>query len=239
METEKQAMTLDTLNSSQRIIAEDIKTPRLVGETYMKSPTRGGANPVRYGIFECQYCGKHWESLLKAVKYGHTKSCGCYRSKIKSTHGMRSHRFYNTWITMRGRCLNIKDKNYKNYGGRGITVCEEWLDVRNFVAWAESTHPNIEGLSLDRIDNDLGYSPENCRWADRSTQNINQRISKRNTSGFVGVNWSKSKSIWVANIKHHKVLKYVGGFKTKEEAVLARDQYIIKNKLPHKLSTQY
>lgn len=64
--------------------------PRLVGETYMKSPTRGGAKPVRYGIFECQYCGKHWESLLKAVKYGHTKSCGCYRRKIKSTHGMCS-----------------------------------------------------------------------------------------------------------------------------------------------------
>ena len=55
----------------------------------------------------------------------------------------------------------------------------------------------------------------------------------------MGVNWSKSKSIWVVNIKHHKISKYVGGFKTKEEAVLARDQYIIKNKLPHKLSTQY
>ena len=90
-----------------------------------------------------------------------------------------------------------------------------------------------------RLIGDLGYSPENCRWADRTTQSINQRKYKSNTSGFVGVNWSKSKSIWVVNIKHHKISKYVGGFKTKEEAVLARDQYIIKNKLPHKLSTQY
>ena len=118
-------------------------------------------------------------------------------------------------------------------------VWDGWLDVVKFIAWAELTHPNLEGYTLDRIDNDKGYSPENCRWADALTQNTNQRISKRNTSGFVGVNWSKSKSIWVVNIKHHKVLKYVGGFKTIEEAVLARDQYIIKNKLPHKLSTQY
>ena len=79
-------------------------------------------------------------------------------------------------------------KAYKDYGGRGITVCEEWLDVANFISWAESTHPNTEGLSLDRIDNDKGYSPENCRWVDKTIQAINQRIGRNNTSGYVGGN---------------------------------------------------
>ena len=63
------------------------------------------------------------------------------------------------------------------------------MDVANFVAWAESTHPNMEGYTLDRINNDKGYSPENCRWADTTTQAINQRMKKNNKSGYVGVIW--------------------------------------------------
>ena len=220
-------------------LERDMK-PRLIGDLGMGYPTSKSTKKYRCGLYECQYCGKEFETQVSNVKKKDTRSCGCQIiNNFGTTHGLKSNRFYQTWYNMVKRCNNPKDNNYMDYGARGITVCEEWLDVSNFVAWAESTHPNIEGVSLDRIDNDLGYSPENCRWADRSTQNINKRISKRNTSGFVGVNWSKSKSIWVVNIKHHKVLKYVGGFKTKEEAVLARDQYIIKNKLPHKLSTQY
>ena len=210
-------------------------TPKLVGEIYLRKANESSKYRASYGIFECQYCGKEFETKYAYIKNGDTKSCGCQAVK----HSLSSNKFYSTWHKMLHRCSNVNNKDYKSYGGRGITVCEEWLDVTNFIAWAEATHPDIEGVSLDRIDNDLGYSPENCRWAGRSTQNINKRISKRNTSGFVGVNWAKSKSIWVVNIKHHKVLKYVGGFKTIEEAVLARDQYIIKNKLPHKLSTQY
>ena len=212
-------------------------TPKLIGETYMKYPTEISQQRYRFGVYECQYCGKEFEAMTAHIKSGNTRSCGC--QKGGNTHGLSHNQFYQTWYDMKYRCYNTKRRDYKHYGARGITVCEEWLDVANFVAWAEKTHPNTEGMSLDRIDNDKGYSPENCRWADRTTQSINQRKYKSNTSGFVGVNWSKSKSIWVVNIKHHKISKYVGGFKTKEEAVLARDQYIIKNKLPHKLSTQY
>ncbi len=210
--------------------------PRLIGETWRKYPTEKSTQRATFGLYECGYCGTKFETQVSNIHRGITKSCGCL---VGEKHGLTTNKFYRVWSDMIGRCINTKNKDYKNYGERGITVCDEWLDIKKFIAWAERTHPNTEGYSLDRIDNSLGYSPENCRWADRSTQNINKRISKRNTSGFVGVNWSKSKSIWVVNIKHHKVLKYVGGFKTIEEAVLARDQYIIKNKLPHKLSTQY
>ena len=137
------------------------------------------------------------------------------------------------------RCTNPNNKDYKDYGGRGITVCEEWLDVIDFVAWCEATHPNIEGYSLDRIDNDNGYSPENCRWANRLVQNINQRMKSTNTSGYNGIIWNKKNSNWGAVIGIATKNVYIGSFLTKEEAALARDNYIIENKLPHKLSTEY
>ena len=137
---------------------------------------------------------------------------------------------------MVGRCNNPKNSSYKNYGGRGITVCEEWLDVRNFIAWCEMTHPNIEDISLDRIDNDKGYSPENCRWADKTTQAINQRRMKNNTSGYVGIYWNKASKKWDAKIGVNSKLVHIGTFPLIENAIEARNNYIIENELPHKLS---
>ena len=211
-------------------------TPKLIGETWRKYPTETSAQLVTYGLFECQYCGEEFEAITKNVKKGNTKSCGCLSG---GKHGLSSNKFYQTWYDMKYRCYNTMRQDYKDYGARGITVCEEWLNVSNFVAWCEMTHPNTEGVSLDRIGNDKGYSPENCRWADKTTQNINQRIQKNNTSGYVGVSWDKSKDKWVAKIKVNKVVIYIGSFLTKEEAVQARDNYIIENSLPHKLSTDY
>ena len=219
---------------NDEIKIEKDMTPKLIGETYMKYPTETSQQRYRYGLYECQYCGKEFEAITKDIKKGHTKSCGCQKGGI--THGLRNNKFYKTWNDMIRRCTNHKATGYKNYGGRGITVCDEWLDVTNFVAWCEETYPNIKGYSLDRIDNDKGYSPENCRWADRATQNINQRKSSANTSGFVGVYWDISKNKWTAKVGSNNKLINIGAFKTKEEAVQARDNYITQNKLPHKLS---
>ena len=185
----------------------------------------------------CQYCGKEFETQISNVKRGHTKSCGCFTAN--RTHGLRNHRFYKTWKHMVDRCNNPKIKAYKDYGGRGISVCEEWLDIRNFVDWCDLTHPNQEGYTLDRINNDKGYSPENCRWVDKSTQAINRRMRRTNTSGFVGVGFNKSKGKWEASLKLNNIYKYIGRFNTIEEAAQARDNYIIENNLPHKLSTEY
>ena len=211
-------------------------TPRLVGETYRKYPTEKSTQKVTYGLFECQYCKKEFEARTTHIKSGNTKSCGCLSG---GKHGLHQNKFYKTWYNMTYRCNNPKIKAYKNYGGRGITVCEEWLDVRNFVDWAEKTYPNIEGYTLDRIDNDKGYSPENCRWADRATQVINQRMRRTNTSGYVGICWNNKNNNWVAKIKSGDFFIYIGSFPTKEEAVQARDKYILENNLPHKLSTDY
>mgnify|MGYP003608972505 CR=1 FL=1 len=213
-------------------LEEDMK-PKLIGETWRKYPTETSTQKATYGLFECQYCRKEFECQVSDVKRGRTKSCGCL---LGIKHGLTNSRFYKTWKGMLQRCTNPNHKAYKDYGARGIAVCEEWQDVTNFVAWAESTHPNMEGYTLDRIDNDKGYSPENCTWSDKTTQAINQRIMKNNKSGYVGI-YYKSNKKWGANIRINKILKQIGSIKTKEEAVQARDNYIIENNLPHKLST--
>ena len=212
-------------------------TPKLIGETYMKYPTETSQRRYRYGLYECQYCNIEFEAITEDIKSGNTKSCGCQKGGI--THGRSNSRFYKTWTDMIRRCTNHKATGYKNYGARGITVCEEWLDVRNFIAWCEETYPNIKGYSLDRIDNDKGYSPENCRWVDRTTQALNRRKMKHNKSGFVGVSWNKTHQDWAAYIKVKSKQRSIGTFLTIEEAVLARDNYITQNSLPHKLSTDY
>lgn len=220
-------------------LEEDMK-PKLIGETWRKYPTEKSSQLVTYGLFECQYCGKEWECVVQSIKTGNTISCGCQKSlyfKNKSTHGLSKNIFYAKWISIKDRCYNPNFIKYKDYGGRGIIVCEEWLDVRNFVTWCEQTY--IEGMSLDRINNDEGYSPENCRWATREIQNTNQRVRSTNTSGFAGVSWEVEKERWVAYICANGNNKKLGRFLTKEEAVQARDNYIIENNLPHKLSTDY
>ena len=212
-------------------------TPKLLGETYFRKATDTSPQRYRYGLYECQYCGKEWECLATTIKNGVTKSCGCFTSN--STHNLTKHPLFKTWHNMKNRCYNKNFKQYADYGGRGITVCEEWLDIKNFVDWVDNKSNWEEGLSLDRIDNDKGYSPDNCTFSTKTIQSINQRQQSNNTSGYVGVNWDAKVSKWRARVTMFKKEKHIGTFKTKEEAVLARDNYIIENKLPHPLSTDY
>ena len=215
-------------------LVKDMK-PKFIKDLGMRYPTANNKYKYRFGLYECQYCGSEFECKSDSVNTGNTKSCGCLRGG-NPTHGLRSHRFYPTWYNMTYRCSNPKSKDYKDYGARGITVCEEWLDIRNFTEWCNSTCPKLEGYTLDRINNDKGYSPENCTWSDKTAQVLNRRIMKNNKSGYVGVIWYIRDKRWVVNIRISKKLINIGSFKDKIEAVLARDNYIIENKLPHKLS---
>ena len=210
------------------------KRPILLEDLGMQYYNEGSKYRARFGLYKCGYCGKEFRGSTYAVKAMSIKSCGCLGGE---KHGLRNHKFYNTWYNMVGRCNNPKTDCYTYYGGRGITVCDSWQDIKNFVEWAESTY--VEGMTLDRIDNDKGYSPDNCRWADKTTQLINQGKRRDNKSGYVGVSWRKDRNKWTVRIRGEGKYICVGHYIELEEAAEARDNYIISNNLPHKLSKDY
>ena len=118
-------------------------------------------------------CGSEVVVAKNNLRSGNTSSCGCIRIK----HGLSKNPLYAVWWEMRERCTNPKHPAWRDYGGRGLTVCKRWLKVENFVADMEDSYPG-KGYELDREDNESGYSPSNCRWVTR-TENVNNR---RNTA---------------------------------------------------------
>lgn len=125
-----------------------------------------------YWLCKCE-CGNETTVQSGHLKNGGIKSCGCLNSEIITKHGLDGNKIYHVFNSMKNRCLSVKHKSYERYGGRGITVCDEWLnDVKTFVKWSMENGYE-EGLTIDRIDNDKGYSPDNCRWTDKHTQSRN------------------------------------------------------------------
>lgn len=216
----------------ENVIAKDM-SPKLIQDLGIMFASEGSKERRRYGLYKCGHCGEEFKAKTTRIKSGVIKSCGCL---VGEYHGMKKHRFYDTYRNMMKRCYTKSNPAYKHYGGRGISVCEEWQDIIKFVAWADSTY--IEGYTLDRIDNAGNYEPSNCRWADASTQAINQRMMKNNTTGYIGV-YPLRDNRWESRLTFNKVDIFLGRFNTIEEAAQARDNYIIENNLPHKLSTEY
>lgn len=145
-------------------------------------------------------CGVVKEYSVSAVCAGRAKSCGCYRSfvgKKARKHGKAGTPEYGVWQSVKNRCNNPNNKNYNRYGGRGIRVCKRWDS--SFLNFLEDMgeRPSSEH-TIDRINNDKGYSPSNCRWATRSEQGANTSTNRNITYKGVTKNlsqWAKTKGI--------------------------------------------
>jgi len=124
-------------------------------------------------------CGNETNATGTHLKRGSIKSCGCLRRELQTKHGEHKSRLYGVWRDMKSRCYDANLKSYKNYGGRGITVCDDWHDFANFREWAYDNgyHPEAPKwkCTLDRINNNGNYEPSNCRWVDMKIQNHNKR----------------------------------------------------------------
>lgn len=156
---------------------EDL-TGRKFNKLYVKNRAPDYVSPKgkKVVMWECCCdCGKTITVASFKLKSGDTKSCGCFSRSMATTHGLHDTRLYKIWCNMKSRCYNTSVIEYNDYGGRGITVCDEWLhDFQAFYDWAMSNGYR-DDLTIDRIDVNGNYEPSNCRWVSMKVQSNNTR----------------------------------------------------------------
>lgn len=184
-------------------------------------------------IYECLcVCGNTKRVQSSSLNSGLVQSCGCLFKEVHSerlkTHGKSKikDREYGAWIAMKSRCYNPNNEYFEIYGGRGITVCDEWLN--SFETFFRDMGCCPDGFSLDRENPNKGYCKDNCRWASASLQARNKRTLARNKSGVSGVTFHSKHQKWQASITFKGKQTYLGLFENKEDAISARKNAEIK-----------
>ena len=203
-----------------------------IGKTFGKRLVlrEAGRDKSRDRLYLCRCeCGKEdlvRQSSLRIGKSIMCHSCAAKITRNKRTHELSGTRLYAIWKGMIRRC---RDKSFKAYAARGIKVCEEWLDTRAFHQWAFA-NGYADDLTIDRINVDLGYSPENCRWIPKANQTENvQLLTASNKSGYRGVSKKSGRDVWLARIKIDGKIIHLGHHKDPVAAAMAHDRFIADN----------
>lgn len=154
-----------------------VKAQKLIGEQFGRWTI---VEAIPHGFSKCVcICGNYKTLRTSHLLRGASKSCGCYARDVtikrKLVHGQSYTATYRIWCSMRSRCSDKNSPKYKDYGGRGITVCERWNSYENFL---EDMGEKPQGMSIDRINNAGSYDPTNCRWATSKEQGSNKRNNK-------------------------------------------------------------
>lgn len=141
-----------------------------------------GFDKKHSALWSCQCsCGKSCIISSDNLRSGNTKSCGCIRNErigtLNKSHGLSQHPLHRTWSHIKDRCNNPNDKKYDSYGGRGIKMCDEWNDFQRFYDWSMENGWE-QGLTIDRINVNGNYEPDNCRWVTMKVQQNNRRDNK-------------------------------------------------------------
>ena len=207
----------------------------LTGQRFGRLTVIGFASrDKKYGhakwLCQCD-CGKITDVDSSNLRRGQ-QSCGCLsRENLLASvtkHGKRHTRLYGIWVGMRQRCRDKNNKSYKRYGGRGITVCDEWnKDFTVFEKWAIE-NGYADNLSIDRIDNNGNYEPSNCRWADDFTQNNNKRDNVLITVGndtYTATEWARLSGLKPSTIHNRLFI----GWKPEDAVMRKRRNYGCKN----------
>ena len=200
-----------------------------IGATFGKLTITGMAErrkTCKYVFCKCD-CGNTEEFgvFTGNLGKGHTTSCGCVQKENRIKHGLSKSRTNAIYRNMVQRCHNPNKDIYIEYGAKGIKVCDRWLE--SFENFLEDMGEVPEGLSLDRKDNNFGYSKDNCRWVPLGIQVFNQKLRSDNTSGKTGVRLVES-GLWESRISFEKRIIIQGRFTTFEEAVTAREAAELK-----------
>lgn len=205
-----------------------MKANDLIGQKFgmLTVVSRAANNKYGKAMWNCVCeCGRKPKKPISTdrLKSGNSKSCGCYRfgNKFSVTHGEKKTRLWREWSGMKNRCSK-NFKFHKNYYDRGISVCEEWKSYIAFRNWALSNGYD-DGLTLDRINNDKGYSPDNCRWATMKQQSNNRRTNKYITANSE----TRTMKEWAeySGIKYHTIQERIARGWKEEDAVTIKPSY--------------
>lgn len=200
----------------------------------LKFATEKSKSKSRFWQVKCRVCSEEYETNKKSAINSNFLCKPCSKRIQKTIHGDHANRLNRIFRAMKQRCYNSNNNKFCYYGGKGISICEQWKDdYLEFKKWAMENGYS-DSLTIDRINPDGNYEPNNCRWASNEVQHRNTcKLMSTNTSGYRGILLHKQSNKWQAKIMVNKKNISLGYYSTKEEAAKAYDDYVSLHSLEH------